>query len=71
VLRRFDADFRVALDRVLGFVELLRFGPRDVFAALFALADARFDVVVVFRRALLPDDFDAVAMIGFLGEGTK
>ena len=62
VLRRFAADFRVAPDRAVGFVELLRFGPRDVFAALFAVADARFDAVVVFRRALLPDDFDAVAI---------
>ena len=73
VLRRFAADFRVALDRVVGFVELLRFGPRDVFVALFAPADVRFDfdAAVVFRRALLPDDFDAVAIGRFLGEGTK
>jgi len=71
VLRRFAADFRVAPDRAVGFVELLRFGPRDVFAALFALADVRFDAVVVFRRALLPDDFDAVAIDGFLGEGAR
>ena len=62
VPRRFAADFRVAPDRAMGFVELLRFGPREVFAALFALVDARFDAVVVFRRALLPDDFDAVAI---------
>ena len=71
VLRRFAAGFRVAPDRAVDFVELLRLGPRDVFAALFALADARFDAVVVFRRALLPDDFDAVAIDRFLGEGTK
>jgi hypothetical protein len=70
VLRRFAADFRAALDRVEGFVELLRFGPRADLAALFAVAEARFDAVV-FRRALLPDDFDAVAIDRFLGEGTK
>ena len=71
VLRRFAADFFVALDRAVGLLELFRLGPRDFFAALFALADARFDAVVVFRRALLPDDFDAVAIDRFLGEGTK
>jgi hypothetical protein len=70
VPRRFAADFRVAPDRAVAFVELLRFGPRADFAALLPLAEARFDVVV-FRRAVLPDDFDAVAIDRFLGEGTK
>jgi hypothetical protein len=39
-------------DRAVGFVELLRFGPRDVFAALFAVADARFDAGSRFPDAL-------------------
>jgi hypothetical protein len=67
---RFAADFRVA-DRAVTFVELFRFGPRPVFAALLARVDGRFDAAVVFRRAFLPDDFDAVAIDRFLGEGTK
>jgi hypothetical protein len=58
---RFAADFRVP-DRALTFVELFRFGPVDVFAALLARVDERFDAAVVFRRVFLPDDFDAVAI---------
>ena len=56
------AFFRVAPDRAVTLVALLRFAPLAVFAALF-LAGARFDTADVFRRAFLPDDFDAVAMM--------
>jgi len=62
---RFAAGFRVAFERAVTFVALLRLGPRADFAALFArLLDVGFDAVVVFERAFLPDDdFDAVAMM--------
>jgi len=67
---RLAVDFRVA-DRAVTFVELFRFGRVAVFAALLARVDERFDAAVVFRRAFLPDDFDAVAIDGILGEGTR
>ncbi len=58
---RFAVDFRVA-DRAAPFVELLRFGPDADLAALLVRVEERFDAAVVFRRAFLPDDFDAVAI---------
>ena len=57
---RLALDFRVA-DRAVTFVELFLFGPVAVLAALLVRAE-RFDAAVVFRRAFLPDDFDAVAI---------
>ena len=68
---RFAEDFRAALDRAVTFFELFRLGPRDVLPALLPRVDGRFEAAVVFRRAFLPDDFDAVAIDRFLGEGTK
>ena len=68
---RFAEDFRAALDRAVTFVELFRFGTRDDLPALLPRVDGRFDAAVVFRRAFLPDDFDAVAIDRFLGEGTR
>ena len=68
---RFAEDFRAAPDRAVTFFELFRFGPRDVLPALLPRVDGRFEAAVVFRRAFLPDDFDAVAIDRFLGEGTK
>jgi hypothetical protein len=59
---RLPVDFRVA-DRAVTFVELFRFGRVTVFGALLARVDERFDAAVVFRRAFLPDDFDAVAIV--------
>ena len=57
---RLALDFRVA-DRAVTFVELFLFGPVAVLAALLVRGE-RFDAAVVFRRAFLPDDFDAVAI---------
>ena len=57
---RLAVDFREA-DRAVTFGALFRFGRVAVFAALLARVDDRFDAVV-FRRAFLPDDFDAVAI---------
>ncbi len=68
---RFAEDFRAGPDRAVTFVELFRCGPRDDLAALLPRVDGRFDAAVVFRRAFLPDDFDAVAIDRFLGEGTR
>jgi hypothetical protein len=58
---RLRVDFRVP-DRAVTFVELFRCGRAAVFVALLARVDERFDADVVFRRAFLPDDFDAVAI---------
>jgi len=58
---RLALDFRVA-DRAVTFVELFLFGPVAVLAALLVRGEERFDAAVVFRRAFLPDDFDAVAI---------
>ena len=58
---RLAVDFRAA-DPAVTFVELFRFGRVAVFEALLARGDDPFDAAVVFRRAFLPDDFDAVAI---------
>ena len=58
---RLAVDFRGA-DRAVTFGALFRFGRVAVFAALLARVDERLDAAVVFRRAFLPDDFDAVAI---------
>jgi hypothetical protein len=67
VLDRFVAAFRAVPDRAAAFVALFRLGPTAFFLALFAVvlvrAVARLDADVDLRRALLPDDFDRVAMI--------
>jgi hypothetical protein len=60
--------FLVALDRVLALLTFFRFVPPADFAADFlAAGDDRVDALVVLRRAPLPDDFDAVAMIDSSG----
>jgi len=61
LLDRFVDDFREAVGRALDFVAPFLFAPRAVFAEL--PPDARFDPVAVVRRALLPDDFFAVAIL--------
>lgn len=65
VVDRFAAGFRAVPDRAATFGALFRFEPAAVFLALFAAvlvrAVARLDVVDL-RRALLPDDFDPVAI---------
>ena len=67
---RFVAALRFAAERVAGLAVVdLRFVPRVGFAVAL-LAVVRFDALVVLRRAFLRDDFDAVAMINFLEEGT-
>jgi hypothetical protein len=54
------ADFFVAPRR-------LGFALAALFVTRFARVEARFDAAADFRRALLPDDFDAVAMIDSSG----
>jgi len=58
----FAARVPVRLAAGLRVLELFRFGPVAVLAPLLARVDERFDAAVVFRRAFLPDDFDAVAI---------
>lgn len=70
VLLRFAVDLRTALGRAPAFEALFRLAPVFVLAALFARGDAFFDEGDDFVRVFLPDDFDAVAMISFLGEST-
>ena len=67
---RFADDFRAGPERAVTFVALFLFGPRADLAPLLPRVDGRFDAAVVFRRDFLPDDFDAVAIDRFLGEGT-
>jgi hypothetical protein len=67
VLDFFVADFRAPPDRAATLVAIFRFVADAtlllVFAVLLVRAVARLDADVDLRRALAPDDFDAVAMI--------